>query len=91
MNDSALVLNDLIECPFCGHDEFVMVGKPSGQVRYRQKFNGLVSNNNAKMYDKVKVEYTKVYCARCGVYLGNHKTNECSQKVKAALGMRRIV
>lgn len=68
-----------------------MVGKPVGVVVYREKFNGKASSNNTAMYDKLKVEYSKIYCAGCGKLLGNYKTNECSQKVKAALGLRKLI
>ncbi|MBQ2972360.1 MAG: hypothetical protein IJE16_07425 [Ruminococcus sp.] len=84
-------LSELIECPFCGHDEFMMYGKPVGQVKYRQKFNGTVSHRNTDIYKDIKIEYTKTYCANCGRYLGNHKTDECSQRVKQALGIRKII
>ena len=84
-------LSELIECPFCGHDEFMMIGKPIGKVKYRQKFNGTVSHKNTDVFKNVKVEYTRTYCNNCGRYLGNQKTNSCCQRVKEALGIKRIV
>lgn len=89
--DNSLKVSDLIECPLCGHDEFVVTGKAHGIVKYRQKFNGTASEKNTGMYDKLKIEYTKVYCTRCGGYLGNYKTNECSSKAKAALGAFSLI
>lgn len=86
-----LALSELIECPFCGYDEFMMIGKPTGHVEYRQKFNGAVSHRNIDIYKHIRVEYTRTYCAKCGRYLGNHKTNECSQRVKQTLGLRKII
>lgn len=68
-----------------------MVGKPVGVVVYREKFNGKASSHNTTMYDKLKVEYTKIYCAGCGKPLGNYKTNECSARVKQALGLRKLI
>ena len=89
--NSSLKLSDLNECPYCGHDEFMAVGKPSGQVIYRQKFNGTASQHNTRMYDKLKIEYTRTYCAKCGKYLGNQKTDECTIRVKEALKMRTLI
>ena len=67
-----------------------MIGKPKGQIKYIQKFNGAISHRNNDAYKNIKVEYTKTYCARCGKYLGNHKTNECGARVKEALGLRTL-
>ncbi len=86
-----LALSELIECPFCGHDEFMAVGKPSGQIIYRQKFNGTASQHNTRMYDKLKIEYTRTYCAKCGRYLGNQKTNECAKRVKVILKVTTLI
>lgn len=88
--DNTVKVSNLIECPLCGHDEFVVVGKAYGVVTYKQKFNGTASENT-DMYDKLKIDYKKVYCTQCGGYLGNYKTNECSSKAKAALGVYSLI
>ena len=87
----SLQLSELTECPFCGNDEFMLIGKPKGEVRYRQKFNGTASRHNSAMYDRIQVDYTKICCSRCGKYLGNLQTGECNTRVKEALGIRKMM
>ena len=58
---------DMMECPYCGSDEFYVKQSYSGVCRFRMKIDGGQSNNNGEMYDyAIHNDLTKyAYCNQC--------------------------
>ena len=75
--------SELIECPFCGCEEYYTNEYVYGYIRYAERFDRKDAEN-AELYDGLNTRnYNgRAYCRRCNKYLGNKETNELSKQVK---------
>ena len=79
--------NELIECPFCGYDEYYTKEYVCGTVPYAERFDGEEAHNE-QMYDGLLMKHYsgRCYCRNCNRYLGNKVTNIVSRFIEKAFG-----
>jgi RNase P subunit RPR2 len=67
----------MIECPYCGHNEYYKYSRVSGLAVTSYKFDGTMAYDNSQMHDGITYKELKtVYCGQC------HKKLNLNKRVK---------
>lgn len=71
----SLKFSEMINCPFCGSEEYYERMTVKGISFYHSRFDGEEAENT-EMYDQLHFYGSgRAYCSECGRYLGNRETN----------------